>query len=215
MKKNTQHPEVRIDDQLVHATVKLNVKLFALVLGLIGGLSFFALTHLALSKGVTVDKLSPLNLLGIFLPGYEVSRTGAWIGLLWGTILGAVSGAIIYRIYARSIYDQVNEYLNSPTIKDSDLEGVTLRFGGHSLGLALGSLFALALFVTTSWLVIRGTAGQSYHANLLSNYLPGYSVSFLGSIIGSAVLFAFVYVLCQILSVVYNSIVSVRAGRNT
>ncbi len=214
MENNTQKNDIRIDDDLVHATIKLNVRLFALVMAFIGGSSFFILTQIALSAGVTADTYSLLNLLGIFLPGYEVSSVGAWMGLLWGSILGGVSGAIIYRIYARTIYDQVNEYLQSPTLKESDLEGITLNIGGHSLGLALGSLFSLGLIVMTNWLVIRGTADESYHAKLLSNYLPGYSVSLMGSIIGGIIIFVFIYILCQILSVVYNSIVSIRNKRS-
>ena len=61
--------------------------------------------------------------------------------------------------------------------------------------------------VTTSWLVLRGTAEESMHAVLLAQYLPGYSISVPGSIIGAVELFALTYLLCLLFSWLYNNIV--------
>ena len=63
-------------------------------------------------------------------------------------------------------------------------------FSGNALGIGLGALMALQLFVTTNWLVLRGTAPYSKNAALLSQYLPGYTVSFAGSLVGALELFA-------------------------
>jgi hypothetical protein len=156
------------------------------------------------------DPASFLNLLGVFLPGYQVSLLGAWIGLFWGALIGALSGIVIYRIYAKSIKTQVIEYLNSPHLNEDSIGKTTLTISGHSIGLALGTLLALALFISTNWLVLRGTASESYNAALLGNYLPGYKVDFMGSIIGSIEIFFIIYIFCQILSVVYNRVSSAR-----
>jgi len=79
----------------------------------------------------------------------------------------------------------------------------------------LGSLMALQLLVTTNWLVVRGTARYSSNAALLSQYLPGYTVSFLGSIIGAIELFAVAFVVSHVLAGIYNAVARMRMQRMT
>ena len=87
------------------------------------------------------------------------------------------------------------------------------------LGLVLGILFGLAVFIATNWLLIKGghmTADGKYvvgpHLQLLSQFFIGYRVSFVGSIIGFAYGFA-VGTLCgAIIGWVYNKIVYFRRG---
>jgi ABC-type Fe3+ transport system permease subunit len=90
-----------------------------------------------------------------------------------------------------------------------------MRLSGRALGLALGVMLALQLVLSTTWLVVRGTAGESRHAALLSNYLPGYSVSIPGSLIGGGWLFLYAFVASLLLAKVYNTIVDRRAARGT
>jgi hypothetical protein len=49
-------------------------------------------------------------------------------------------------------------------------------------GLVVGS----SLMVATAWLVVRGGADVGQHLGLLRNYLPGYSVTWAGSLLGFA-----------------------------
>ena len=204
----SENAPVPIDENLLRATVKLNTLLFAGVCGLMGGLTLLCMTYLSLYRGLP----SPghyLNLLGVFLPGYSVSSEGAWVGFLWGALLGAISGAVIYRIYARSIRQQVADYFSGERSGDA-LEYAVLKLHGHSLGLALGSIAALGLLITTNWLVVRGTADESVHAALLSHYLPGYAVSASGSILGAVDVFVITYLFCVLLGVIYNGVVALR-----
>jgi hypothetical protein len=69
---------------------------------------------------------------------------------------------------------------------------------------------ALQIFLTTTWLVLRGTAGESVHAQLLSNYLPGYTVSFVGGLVGAVELFVIMYAFSLLLGGVYNFVVAYR-----
>jgi hypothetical protein len=202
---------VQIDEGLLHATIKLNTWLLAGVCGGMAGLFLLVMTYLSFYLGGE-NTGHYLNLLGVFFPGYNVSPAGAWIGLFWRSVAGAVAGAVIYRIYARSIRQQVQNYLDSDTPED-DFQPPLLRIGGHYLGLALGLLAALGLLVTTNWLVLRGTAQESIHAVLLANYLPGYTVSFVGSLIGAAELFAVTYLVCLLLAGIYNLVATRRTGR--
>jgi len=213
--KQTVGPAVAPDDDLnrdlLHAAVKLNTLLLSGVFACVGGLVLFLLTYLSLYRGLP-EPGHYLNLLGVFLPGYSVSHSGAWIGMFWGAMLGGLLAAMFYRIYARSIVSQVHECLKKGSAR-MGLLGITLHFDGNYLGIALGTITALGVIVTTNWLVFRGTADQSMHAILLAQYLPGYSISVQGSIIGAVELFAVTYLLSLLFSGIYNSVARLR-GRD-
>lgn len=203
----SKRTDLGIDEQLLHATVKLNTLLFAIVCGVMAGATLLVATFVALLRGGPEAGYF-LGLLGVFLPGYRVSFEGAWIGLLWGGAIGAVFGAIMYRVYARGIRQQVEDYLRRGHLATPIARSV-LRLDGHAVGLALGTVAALGLVATTNWLVVRGTADESEHAALLAHYLPGYTVSTGGSLVGAVEVFAVAYVSCRLLAAVYNAI----AGR--
>ncbi|VAW92786.1 hypothetical protein MNBD_GAMMA23-355 [hydrothermal vent metagenome] len=207
----TNSTEAQYDEVLLHASVKLNTRLLAGVFGLISGLSLFVITYISLYRGMP-DTGQYLRLLGVFLPGYEVSHFGAWVGFFWAFIIGALLAGMFYRIYARSIPDLIQDYLRDGA-KNDDLLGMPMRLSGHYLGLALGAIIAGGLIVTTNWLVIRGTADESTHAQLLVNFLPGYSVSTIGSFIGAIELFIFSYILSLFFCWIYNNVVAFRGTK--
>jgi len=202
--------EEQRNEVLLRAAIKLNTWLLAGVFACVFGFSLFGLTYLSLYRGLP-NPGQYLNLLGVFLPGYEVSYGGAWIGLFWGAVLGAFCAALFYRVYARSMDTQINRLLG--TDKNTDLlMGATLFVDAKSLGIALGSVVAGGLVISTNWLVLRGTADESVHASLLVNYLPGYSISLLGSLVGALELFVVTFLLSWIFSRIYNGIASSRSG---
>lgn len=198
------------NDRLLRAAVKLNTWMLAGVFGSVFGLSMFVLTYISLFRGLPKTG-QYLNLLGVFLPGYEVSHTGAWIGLFWGGIIGAFIAAMLYRLYARSLSSQIERF-RSADIASQKLTGATLKFDGKYLGLALGIIVGGGLAITTNWLVLRGTGDESVHAMLLENYLPGYSISLPGSLVGALELFIATFVACLLFSWIYNAVVSLRSG---
>jgi hypothetical protein len=197
-----------IDERLLGAVIRLNTILTATVMGFIVGLGLFFTTLLSLNRGLP-NPGNFLNLLGVFMPGYEVSPAGAWIGLLWGVVIGAICGGVLYRVYASNLRLHVRNFVLQDKSGDETYT-LIVPIGGKTLGLALGAVVAGGLIVTTNWLVLRGTADESVHAQLLGNYLPGYSISFLGSLIGAFQLFLFVFILCMLWSWIYNTIVSTR-----
>jgi len=201
---------IELDEKLLHATIKLNTVLFAAVCGLMAGVSLLLITYISLNRGLP-DPGHYLNLLGFFMPGYNVSVKGAWIGLLWGGVIGALAGAVTYRIYARGIRQQVLDYF-AHNKSEHDLEYVVLRLHGHSLGLAIGGMVAIGLIATTNWLVLLGIADESVHAALLAQYLPGYSVSFGGSLVGALEVLIVAYLFCILLAAIYNLVHQVRRG---
>ena len=85
------------------------------------------------------------------------------------------------------------------------------------LGLVLGVLMGLSIFIVTNWLVIKGghiTPSGKYvvgpHLQLLSQFFIGYRVSFLGSIIGFAYGFAVGTLSGALIGWIYNKIVDLR-----
>jgi hypothetical protein len=202
--------EDELNRTLLRAAVKLNTRLLAGMFGCVFGLSLFLLTYLSLYRGLP-NTGQYLKLLGIFLPGYEVSHAGAWIGLFWGAAIGATLTALFYKIYARGLTGQIQIICEGGKKLDR-LLGATMYFDGKYLGLALGTIVAGGLIVTTNWLVFRGTADQSVHAMLLANYLPGYSVSLVGSVIGALEMFTLTFLLSLLFSWIYNRLASMRAA---
>ena len=104
--------------------------------------------------------------------------------------------------------------------KSSDEEKLftgILRLNAKVMGLILGLLMGLAVFVATNWLVIKGghvnQSGRYVvgpHLQLLSQYFIRYRVSFLGSIIGFAYGFAIGTFSGALVGWIYNKIVDLR-----
>jgi hypothetical protein len=195
---------------LLRAAIRLNTRLLATTFAVIFGLALLLITYASLYRGLP-DTGQYLNLLGVFLPGYEVSHTGAWIGMAWGMLIGASLAVLFYRVYALGMEAQIQKMSESSAAVDQPTDA-TFFIDGKFLGVAMGTVVAAGLIITTNWLVFRGTADESVHAMLLVNFLPGYSVSFIGSIIGSVELFVGVFVLSLIFSGVYNRIAFAKPG---
>ena len=92
-----------------------------------------------------------------------------------------------------------------------------LRLNTKLLGLVLGLLFGLLIFIATNWLVFKGghmTPNGEYvvgpHLQLLSQFFIGYRVSFLGSLIGFAYGFALGSLSGSMIGWIYNKFVDLR-----
>ena len=78
------------------------------------------------------------------------------------------------------------------------------------LGLTLGLICSLAVFIATNWLVIKGGDPVGPHLQLLGQYFIGYRVSFLGSLIGFLYGFVVGSLAGVLLGWVYNKVVMLR-----
>jgi hypothetical protein len=195
---------------LLAAAIRFN----ALVLGFTAGTLAAAIIYFATQISIAkwgANSGGFLSLLAIFFPGYSVSGSGAWIGAFWAFVYAGTFSALSYRLYGRVLGTRISEVLLSTTPSENPvLKPSVLRLHGVSLGAAIGTMSALSLFCSTAWLVLRGTAGQSEHAALFSNYIPGYSVSISGALMGAVSLFIMVFLACLLLANVYNKIVEKR-----
>ncbi len=195
---------------LLRAAIRFNSIVLGLTGGTIAAITIYFLTHASLAKWGE-DAGTYLGLLGVFLPGYTVTRAGALIGAFWGFGFFGIVSALSYRLYGTVLGTRIaDELLGEEASENPVLKPSIMRLHGVSLGLAMGAMGALGLFFSTSWLVIRGTASESVHAALLSNYIPGYSVSILGGLVGAMQLFIVIFLACYFLAAVYNKIVEKR-----
>ena len=94
-------------------------------------------------------------------------------------------------------------------LSDQERQAITRAFHRTSeqgWGLALGFLAALALFVATVLLVVRGGDPVGPHLALLSVYLPGYSVTWKGAFIGAGYFFFIGYGGGRTIATIYNRV---------
>jgi hypothetical protein len=89
------------------------------------------------------------------------------------------------------------------------LQDALLRLNGRAWGIAIGMLLGGGLFVATNFLVIKGGRQVGPHLALLNVYLPGYRVTFVGSLIGFVYLFVIGYGIGRIVGSVYNRMVTI------
>jgi hypothetical protein len=94
--------------------------------------------------------------------------------------------------------------------QDQDLRQAVARLNARAWGIAGGLLLGIGLFAATNILILRGAAPGEHVGptlGLLRYFLPGYSVTFLGSVIGLVYMFVIGYILGRVVGTVYNKLV--------
>lgn len=196
--------------KLLNAAIRFNALMLGLTAGTLAAVIMYIGTHASIVKWGN-DSSNYLGLLAIFFPGYSVTSSGAWVGAFWAFVYFGTCSSLSYRLYGRVLGTRISDSLLSTVPTENPvLKPSVLRLHGLSLGLAIGAMAAVGMFSSTAWLVVRGTAEESVHAALFSNYIPGYSVSILGGLWGAIELFALVFVGSIVLAAVYNKIVEIR-----
>ncbi len=89
---------------------------------------------------------------------------------------------------------------------DPELRTTVLRLNARAWGVAMGLLLGGGLFIATNILVLKGGEVVGPHLGLLGVYLPGYRVTFLGSLVGFVYAFVIGYLFGRLIGTVYNSL---------
>jgi hypothetical protein len=94
------------------------------------------------------------------------------------------------------------------------LEAIVLtrmvRLNAKISGTVVGVFTALAIFLATNWLVVKGGKVVGPHLALLGQYFIGYRVTFGGSLIGAAYGFVFGFVVGAFVAKLYNWLVDFK-----
>lgn len=103
-------PKMQLEDEkLFNAILRINSKVFGLILGLLTGSVIFIATNWLVLKGGHTDEtghyiVGPhLQLLSQFFIGYSVSFVGSFIGFAYGFACGTLAGALIGVIYNKLV----------------------------------------------------------------------------------------------------------------
>lgn len=95
---------------------------------------------------------------------------------------------------------------------DQILERAVLRLNASILGLVLGLLAGLGIFIATNFLILKGGEVVGPHLSLLRAFFPFYSVTFIGSLLGLVYGLVCGFVAGYIIASVYNLVVRLKSG---
>lgn len=98
-------------------------------------------------------------------------------------------------------------------VEEEIIRKAVVRLNGNILGLVLGFIVALLIFVATNWLVLKGGEVVGPHLSLLNQFFIGYSVTFFGSLIGAAYGFISGYLSGLLIGWIYNAIAFMGSSR--
>src|SRR5215212_8549811 len=93
------------------------------------------------------------------------------------------------------------------------IESRVLRMNAGVLAVAASLLAGGALFVLTMILVLKGGPNPGAHLVLLSNFMPGYAVTFWGAVIGSIEAMVYAWAVVYVGARLYNWVADQRHGR--
>jgi len=85
-----------------------------------------------------------------------------------------------------------------------------IRIQAEVLAFVMAIMGGLILWIATAWLLIKGGPNVGQHLQLLKQYLPGYSVSWGGSLIGLVYGFIIGGLTGWAIALIYNRIVDFR-----
>ena len=88
-----------------------------------------------------------------------------------------------------------------------------MRLNGMILGVILGLLFGLGIFLATIILLLKGGDPVGPHLALLGQFFIGYRVTFTGSIIGFLYGFGFGFLVGYMIAGLYNWMANFREKR--
>ena len=84
------------------------------------------------------------------------------------------------------------------------VDATIAQMNARAWGVAFALLGGLGILISTWILVLEGGPVVGPHLALLSNFLPGYSVTFVGGLIGFVYIFVIGYALGRLIGTIYN-----------
>jgi hypothetical protein len=84
------------------------------------------------------------------------------------------------------------------------LKKTILQANEQGWGIAAGLMLGVGLLFATNFLVLKGGERVGWHLGMLRVYLPGYSVTFLGSLVGFVYAFVIGYGIGRTVVTIYN-----------
>lgn len=176
-------------DNVEETLVRVNARAWGVATGLLLGGGLFVATNVLVMKGGD-DVGQHLGHLAVVLPGYDVTVAGSFIGFVYLFVVGYALGRLLAP--------------KRPLEREAPGQHRHVRINGRAWGLTFGGLLAVVILAVTNALVLRGGEDVGALLKYLGVYLPGYSVTFVGSLIGAAYLFAIGWAVGKAIGGIYN-----------
>ncbi|MHB1223770.1 MAG: hypothetical protein ACYC2G_06930 [Gemmatimonadaceae bacterium] len=103
-------------------------------------------------------------------------------------------------------HDPVISHGGVTRVGDAELNATLATLNARAWGISVGLLMGVGLFIATNVLVLRGGETVGPHLGLLAVFLPGYRVTFLGSLVGFVYAFVIGYGMGRLVGTVYNAL---------
>lgn len=104
----------------------------------------------------------------------------------------------------------------APNAEQWDLiQSAVARLRASVMAVVFGLTGGIGLWFATIWLVLRGGQNVGYHLGLLSNYFPGYTVSWGGAFLGLCYGAIVGGLVGWSLAWIYNRVADMRNGRGS
>lgn len=199
---------------ITRGLTRLNTAWLGLSVGTLFAVGLFAATIVLVLRGGIPSR--HLTLLGEYFPGYTVTFGGSFIGAFWAFLFGlalTVPAGLFY--YRRTLNRAAAHTDSDPDQLDESLGHTIARIDLVDFPVAAGLTCGVAIFLATAMLLITHTAGEPLgpHLDLLGQVLPGFNVSWGGSLIGFAYLSVIGGIVAACIGWVYNRIATARSGR--
>ncbi len=107
----------------------------------------------------------------------------------------------------KSTLPKIDGLINSGTADELIVKALA-KLNLFALGIAVGTLFALIVFIATNILILKSEDVAGPNLALLSQYFIGYKVTFLGSLIGFLYGFISGFILGCLIAFLRNSFVA-------
>lgn len=114
---------------------------------------------------------------------------------------------------ATTLRDSTRPAASFETVDETEqlLQRAVLRLNANILGIVLGIITGLGIFIATNFLILKGGEVVGPHLSLLRNFFPFYSVTFLGSIVGFFWGLLTGYVAGFVIASIYNLVVRLKS----
>ncbi len=190
---------------LVGTLARMNAMALASSTAAMASLALFGVTVLVMALGDG----SPyhLSLFVQFIPGYEVTLSGALLGGLWAGTLSFASTAPVAFFYYRSLLSKISNSETAPS--GESLQHSVARLKKREFALAVGLLLGTALFIATGVLIVTHVPGKPLgpHLKLIGHFLPGYQITWGGGALGFVYLTVFGGGVAFCIAAFYNRLV--------
>jgi hypothetical protein len=97
----------------------------------------------------------------------------------------------------------------APPTVDTVIVKALAKLDGVALGVSVGSLFGLTIFLATILLVSKGGDQVGPNLGLLSHYFIGYEVTWVGSLIGLFYGFVFGFIVGWLIAFLRNAVIGI------